>query len=344
MRNHRGVSWPGLLVILGLAGSQAVAEAAKPPPPEQVTRWLKETQRWTRDKPEPIVSLGKPGEFDDTHIFAPGVGYDRGQYLLFYCGSRGAVAERVFRMGLAQSPDGLHFHRHSRRPVFEFGDGKHSVLTPTLLRNPDGSTLRENGRLRLWFSSTWFAGPSGLHSLHETTSRDGIAWSTPSGPLMKNVYAPSILKTADGYRMWYTDVGVDRWVIRHAYSTDGKSWRMSPRPCLQVDQKWERQRLFYPAVLRIDGVYLMWYGSYWTARRQTTAIGFAVSADGLHWHKSPANPVLRPDPQRAWESHYVTSQSVIRIGKGRFRIWYASRRKPPFRNKYFALNTAVWKR
>ena len=86
-----------------------------------------------------------------------------------------------------------------------------------------------------------------------------IAWSTPSGPLMKNVYAPSIQKTADG----------------------------------------------------------------------------------LHRHKSPANPVLRPDPQRAWESHYVTSQSVMRIGKGRFRIWYASRRKPPFRNKYFALNTDV---
>jgi hypothetical protein len=74
---------------------------------------------------------------------------------------------------------------------------------------------------------------------------------------------------------------------------------------------------------------------------QLNAIGFAVSADGLHWHKSSANPVLRPDPQRAWESHYVTSQSVMRIGKGRFRIWYASRRKPPFRNKYFALNTDV---
>jgi len=108
---------------------------------------------------------------------------------------------------------------------------------------------------------------------------------------MKNVYAPSILKTADGYRMWYTDVGVDRWVIPHAHSTDGKSWRMSPRPCLQVDQKWERQRLFYPAVLRIDGVYLMWYGSYWTARRQTTAIGFAVSADGLTVLSEPSVPL-----------------------------------------------------
>ena len=78
----------------------------------------------------------------------------------------------------------------------------------------------------------------------------------------------------------------------------------------------------------------MWYDSFWTARRQTTASGFAVSADGLHWHKSPANPVLRQDPQRAWESHYITSQSVM-------RIWYASRRKLPFPNKYFSLNTAV---
>ena len=31
-----------------------------------------------------------------------------------------------------------------------------------------------------------------------------------------------------------------------------------------------------------------------------TALGFAVSTDGLRWHKHPANPVLRPDPDRAW--------------------------------------------
>jgi hypothetical protein len=38
---------------------------------------------------------------------------------------------------------------------------------------------------------------------------------------------------------------------------------------------------------------------------------------------------------------YVTSQSVMRLPDGRFRIWYASRKKPPFVNKYFAINTAV---
>jgi hypothetical protein len=32
----------------------------------------------------------------------------------------------------------------------------------------------------------------------------------------------------------------------------------------------------------------------------------------------------------------------MRLDDGSFRIWYASRRKPPFVNKYFAINTAVW--
>ena len=41
---------------------------------------------------------------------------------------------------------------------------------------------------------------------------------------------------------------------------------------------WEAEVLVYPTVLKIDGTYLMWYGSYDNAiRRETTAIGFAAS-------------------------------------------------------------------
>ena len=101
--------------------------------------------------------------------------------------------------------------------------------------------------------------------------------------------------------------------------------------------------VLYPAVLKANDVYLMWYGSYDTAvRRQTTAIGFAASSDGVNWHKHPKNPVIRPDPDRAWESNYVGSGSVLRLADGSFRYWYASRKKPPFENLYFAINTARW--
>jgi hypothetical protein len=87
----------------------------------------------------------------------------------------------------------------------------------------------------------------------------------------------------------------------------------------------------------------MWYGSYWRGQdSQKTALGFAVSRDGLRWTKSPHNPVFRPDPMREWESHYTTSQSLIRLEDGSWRIWYASRTRPPFVHKYFAIGTARW--
>ena len=80
------------------------------------------------------------------------------------------MAERVFQLGMSGSSDGRNFTRDSRSPVFRFGKDLKSVLTPTLLRNPDGSTLRENGKLRIWFSATDFTDKTGRHTLHEASS------------------------------------------------------------------------------------------------------------------------------------------------------------------------------
>lgn len=310
-------------------------------PPAALTRWL-QPQTWTKDVDAPVISLGKKNAFDDTHLFAPCVAFEKGKYSLWYSGSQGKVANRVFDLGLATSRDGKSFKKFENNPIYRFGDGKHSVLTATLLRNADGSVLRENGKLRMWFSSTHFAGGTGSHTLHETSSQDGVHWEKPSAAQLKNIYAPTILKDGDRYRMWYTDVAREPWVFRHASSKDGRAWMVDEKPILVVDQKWERGRLFYPTVVKCEGVYLIWYGSYWSAHSSKTAIGFAASLDGITWHKHPANPVLRPDPSRPWESHYNTSQSVIQLKDGSWRIWYASRKKPPFVNKYFAIGTAKW--
>jgi sucrose-6-phosphate hydrolase SacC (GH32 family) len=249
--------------------------------------------------------------------------------------------------GSHRQPRWRTFAKHSgddpnQSAVYSFGDDKHSVLTPTLLRRVDGSPLREAGRLRMWFSATHFEGASGLHTLHEATSTDGIHWSAPSPPLLEDVYSPTVIKDGKTYRMWYTDVAREPWILRHAASRDGRQWQVRSEPVLVIDQKWERTRLFYPCVVKTEGVYLLWYGSYWAQESSKTAIGFAVSTDGLSWQKSPHNPVLKPDPKRPWESHYTTSQSVIRLEDGSWRMWYATRRKPPFVNKYFAIATARW--
>jgi predicted GH43/DUF377 family glycosyl hydrolase len=194
----------------------------------------------------------------------------------------------------------------------------------------------------MWFSSATLGGPDRRHTIHEATSSDGVHWSKPSPALVDNAYAPAVIKSERGYEMWYTEPGPYPWLIRHARSDDGRKWIVTEKPVMEISQDWEHNLQIYPSVMRIDGVYLMWYASYSRENRQTTAIGFAASLDGVTWHKHPDNPVLRPDPDRPWESHYVSSQSVVRLPDGSFRMWYASRKAPPFINLYFALNTARW--
>ena len=60
-------------------------------------------QVWTYPAEEPVLSLGEPGAFDDKHLFAPCVDHEEGRFTLWYSGSQGDVADRVFRLGRAVS-------------------------------------------------------------------------------------------------------------------------------------------------------------------------------------------------------------------------------------------------
>jgi predicted GH43/DUF377 family glycosyl hydrolase len=338
---------PDRLLLLSLCFSPAVVAAedlsdgAAAPP--EVLPWLG-LQEWERDTEGPVQSLGQEGSFDDTHIFAPCVVRDGDRFLMYYCGATCTVEERVFQLGLAVSSDGIHFERSPENPIYSFGDQRTSILTPTVLRMADARSVREHGKLRMWFSATDFAGSP--NTLHESTSTDGLHWDGPSPSQLKHVYAPTVMRedAPDGsrYRLWYIDGSGGPWIVRHASSRDGRSWSVTEAPSVILDQEWEKNNLFYPTVVKADGVYLMWYGSYWAGHPSMTATGFAASLDGITWYKSPHNPVHRPDASRPWESHYVTSQSLMRLDDGSFRIWYASRKEPPHVNKYFAINTARW--
>jgi predicted GH43/DUF377 family glycosyl hydrolase len=322
-----------------------------------IERWL-EPQDWRRDSDKPALALGEKGNFDDQHIFAPHVIQQDGEFWMYYCGSQRCVDagtykgvakdpehpeksdQRLFKIGLAKSTDGVRFTRVSREPVFSFGDDIHSVVTAAILKNPDGSVHRENGRLRMYFAAVDFPRGDYKHDLYETTSDDGIHWAKPTF-VMANAYAPCVIKEGDRYRMWYTWIDRHPWHTNHAESDDGTHWKITERPCIVMDQKWEVKDQVYPMVVKADGVYLMMYGCYWSDDKHT-ALGFAVSRDGLTWTKHPDNPVFRPEPKHDWESNFTTSHTLLRLPDGSFRLWYAGRRQPPWSNLYFAIGTARW--
>jgi len=293
------------------------------------SRWLV-PQDWEKQKDGPVISLGESGAFDDMHIFAPFVVHEKGLYSLLYPGSRGTVSDRVFRLGLATSHDGIKFKKAPGGPVFEFGDGITSVVTAVLLCQTDGTPIREDGKLRMWFTGAELTKRGGKHVLYEATGTALDRWGKPSAPLLQNCYAPTVIKEGSKYRMWYTDVSVRPWKFRHAQSSDGTHWSVTEKPVMVVDQSWEAHILVYPQVVKSDGLYLMWYGSYWWDNE-----------DAVRWPTK--NPVLRPDADLPWESHYNTSHSVMRLSDGNWRIWYGGRKQPPFLNKYFSICTATWK-
>src|SRR5262245_62753229 len=142
-------------VLLALLGAVRGADLGDP----ALQRWLK-PQEWKRDSDKPALSLGEKGKFDDQHIFAPHVVQIDGEYWMYYCGSQRCVDagtykgkakdpehpeksdQRLFKLGLAKSKDGVKFTRHSPDPVLSFGDDIHSIVTAAILKNPDGSVCR----------------------------------------------------------------------------------------------------------------------------------------------------------------------------------------------------------
>jgi hypothetical protein len=105
------------------------------------------------------------------------------------------------------------------------------------------------------------------------------------------VGAPSVLREADGYRMWYSNAG-DNHYIGLAYSADGKFWfAEKDRPVVLpgLNGDWDDRHVSSPAVIKDLSSYKLYYSGYDGANFR---IGLATSVDGIRWEKLPTGPVL----------------------------------------------------
>ena len=92
---------------------------------------------------------------------------------------------------------------------------------------------------------------------------------------------------------------------------------------------WDAGALGSMTVLRVGGVYHMYYESWgvrsekaWDADEyESLQIGHAVSLDGVTWVKDPANPVLRRGAEGEWDRTGTWDPYVI-FEEGKFKMWY----------------------
>lgn len=122
--------------------------------------------------------------------------------------------------------------------------------------------------------------------------------------------------------------------IYQATSRDGVRWNIDPTPVLAPSEDpraWDSARVEGPTVVKVDGVYHMYYAG--TDRAGAAvgiyAIGHATSLDGRTWVKDPANPVLRgqtTQPGRWGYRGVGEPEVVVHPTTGHFYLYYTSMR------------------
>jgi hypothetical protein len=229
---------------------------------------------------------------------------------------------------------------------------------PFVLPRADGPWLMYFGT----WGSDWAVRQELTNRIGLAVSHDqGLTWKVvqedmlPSGPQGSfdagAIPSVGVLRTGkDEYLMWYTAAekylrfgNVNQGILHigAAHSRDGIHWQKRDRPALRAREAAAdpfEACLARPAVLKVDGVYHMWFGVYDMApgsrpraadpAEQLPAdpqragagsyrIEYARSTDGVTWTRFPDQPILALDPG-GFDSTSQTYASVVDMGE---QLW-----------------------
>jgi hypothetical protein len=238
------------------------------------TTWVK------RDPPMPVLDVGQPGAWDSRWCDTPAPLNDGAEYKLYFYGDSLSAAHSA--MGVATSPDGITWTRHSGNPILERGelldwDG-FWVESPAVLY--DSAT----GLYSMWYTGVGYGlgKPSDLWiQIGYAYSYDGLLWQkdTMNNPVVETgnagswddgwVAVPAVRRTDGVYEMWYCAASIADWTadstldtarVGYATSQNGIDWIKYADPVLtNYDPPVDSGGPWAPDVLFDGFEYKMWY-------------------------------------------------------------------------------------
>ena len=120
---------------------------------------------------------------------------------------------------------------------------------------------------------------------------------------------------------------LDATALRQLGGTSGfKEYPENPVLKPGLPGSWDAGALGSMTILKVDNLYHLYYEA-WGVRGDSAAdyntlqTGHAVSLDGIHWSKDPANPVLPKGGPSDWDRDGTWDPFVIYEG-GLFKLWY----------------------
>ena len=231
-------------------------------------------------EPEPLLSYGELGAFDDRGVLPASIVTMPGRLLLYYTGVMlGVTVPFYYAVGAAQSTDGgRSWRRLSQAPVLDRNDAD-----PLLTASP--FVMTEGTSWRMWYTSgvRWVqenGAPKHYYLIKNADSADGLHWNR-AGRIAVDfengdyaISRPCVLKDGPLYRMWFAHRGTG-YRIGYAESPDGLTWERGPEPqgIGTSASGWDDEMICYPYVFDHEGRRYMLYNGNSFGR---TGFGIAV--------------------------------------------------------------------
>ena len=285
----------------------------------------------------PIIVPGAPGSFDEFWVAVHSIVKSASTFYAYYNAWNNAQNKKL---GLATSTDGIAWTKYGT-PVLPLGA-------------PGAWDDGDIGAPCVWIeNTTWYMLYCGAHAASTNykiglaTSTDGVTWSkSESNP----VFSPSspgawdsgavlsgtcMLKEGSTYKLYYwgwPSGGFNTypyWKIGLATSTDRITWTRHPyNPILAGGgaDTWN-VGVLEPHVLKLGDWYYMWYqGNAIGGLDDYSAVGVAISPDGVNWTKYPLNPVIPHGQPGDWDSNWAEAPILIEVTRGQWYLYYSGSR------------------
>lgn len=190
---------------------------------------------WTKNKANPVLTRGAPGEWDDSATIAGAVIWDGSEFHMWYGGFH---VDGVLRACYATSPDGTIWTKHGcNLPGLE--PGVPNSWDQDWVR--PGTVMIEGTTFRMWYDGSRNLGAPGWSArVGYAESLDGINWvKHPEGVLQADPSSwetlstgyPSVAFDGRNYHMWYTggteSPSLTDLKIGYAHSINGVNWTKS---------------------------------------------------------------------------------------------------------------------
>ncbi len=319
---------------------RAAGTLDEPPPPTFLDKWFKYYEN-------PVLRVGPGGAFDEKSADCQTIGWYDGQYVMWYIGTTWGLR---CEMGVATSPDGIHWTKYAGNPVLRIGESGawdgNILICQSVLYDKDEQLYK------LWYVG---ASTQAGFGIGYATSPDGFHWTKYAGnPVMtvsqaweySDMEGQTVLKTPDGYKMWYGSYSIEteECKLGYAWSPDGVHWTKYPgNPVFTPNPgHWDGYSVDTPDVFydQNKGVYHMWYKG-WNDPNGVGWIGHATSPDGIHWERDPLNPLIFTAPTKSeWDS-YEVYRPRLSLGLGDLPGGRAALNKMWFSGRNYSLRARV---